>query len=145
MFCTRKMPIGSSRTTALSIADRVSALCSVPTGATNWESDNQYPWLKNDFPLQKLELDKNLTDFANKFIEKQGQEDVAQQDQLLNKLTDKESYVPASKYSVSALYYKVWQLEREVYYILNCLKTVRSCRQDLFLPSSHSSLDTHLR
>ncbi|CAL8462364.1 g1897 [Coccomyxa elongata] len=92
-------------------------------GATNWGSDNQYPWLKNDYPLQKFEFNKNLTDIANKFIEKQGQEDVAQQDQLLNKLTDTQSYVPASKYSVSALYYKVWQLEREIYYILTCLSS----------------------
>ncbi|MFX7858274.1 hypothetical protein ABTK38_21475, partial [Acinetobacter baumannii] len=71
------MPIGGTRAITLDIADRVSALCSVAAGATNWGSDNQYPWLKNEYPLQKLELNKTLTDFADKFIEKQGQEDVA--------------------------------------------------------------------
>ncbi|KAK9906477.1 hypothetical protein WJX75_002541 [Coccomyxa subellipsoidea] len=36
---------------------------------------------------------------------------------------DTKNYLPATKYSVSALYFKFFQLEREVFYILNCLAT----------------------
>ncbi len=101
-------------------------------GAT-WEGEGDYPWLKKDdkgevgdYPLEKYELDHNLSDLASKYIEEKGKADMAEHDDLLKKLTDTKNYLPASKYSVSSLYYKVFQLEREIWYILGCLKSVRT-------------------
>ena len=104
------------------------------SGATGWEGEGDYPWTKKDeqgnlgdYPLEKYELDKNLSDLASKYIEENGKEEVAKTYDSLQKLTDTRNYLPATKNSVSALYFKYFQLEREVFYILNCLGTVRRC------------------
>ncbi|EIE24092.1 hypothetical protein COCSUDRAFT_41397 [Coccomyxa subellipsoidea C-169] len=98
--------------------------------SATWEGEGDYPWLKKDdkgevgdYPLEKYELDHNLSDLASKYIEEKGKADMAEHDDLLKKLTDTKNYLPASKYSVSSLYYKVFQLEREIWYILGCLKS----------------------
>lgn len=117
-------------------------------GATGWEGEGDYPWTKKDesgklgdYPLEKYELDKNLSDLASKYIEEKGKEEVAKTDDLLQKLMDTKNYLPATKYSVSALYFKFFQLEREVFYILNCLATV--CSLPLSALPYTSSFCTH--
>jgi hypothetical protein len=115
-------------------------------GATGWEGEGDYPWTKKDdqgklgdYPLEKYELDKNLSDLASKYIEEKGKEEVAKTDDLLQKLMDTKNYLPATKYSVSALYFKFFQLEREVFYILNCLATVCSLTLSALPYTSYSA------
>jgi len=99
---------------------------SVPGTAATWEADGKYPWEKNDFPLEKYELNKTLSEIADKFIEEKGKKEIDEHQKLISKLTDAKGYLPATKFSVEALYYKVWQLEREIFFIITCIYSVRT-------------------